>query len=149
MTWQELEKRVCGDPVITVEALKKSGISFRNWCCHPSITQKIFKKLTIVNWIFFLLCSFMVWNDCHKTYRTWPCQTWYIADLLAGCSRYSKYKFCFYIFWVCYFLLQGEDLGPCQVCVIEFLCENSQRLLNIKPLTIFAKTLHHRCLIGS
>ena len=25
MTWQELEHRVCGEPEITVEALKKSG----------------------------------------------------------------------------------------------------------------------------
>ena len=26
LTWQELEKRVCGNPDITVEALKRSGM---------------------------------------------------------------------------------------------------------------------------
>lgn len=28
MTWQELEQRICGEPEITVEALKKSGKNF-------------------------------------------------------------------------------------------------------------------------
>lgn len=31
MTWQELESRICGEPEITVEALKKSGMCL--WRC--------------------------------------------------------------------------------------------------------------------
>lgn len=43
LTWQELEKKICGDPEISVEALQKSSmlrfISIRYWVSTPSALE--------------------------------------------------------------------------------------------------------------
>ena len=47
MTWQELEQRICGEPEITVEALKKSGT-------HPLYSRLLGPKSTRRRAYFFI-----------------------------------------------------------------------------------------------
>lgn len=54
LTWQELEKRVCGDPEITVEALKKC-CKFSPTCCNSHLKHFIL-ALVILRSSYMLTC---------------------------------------------------------------------------------------------
>lgn len=57
LTWQELEKRVCGDPEITVEALKKC-CKFSPTCCNSHLKHFILALVILRSSYMLTVCLF-------------------------------------------------------------------------------------------